>query len=178
MNTKESIQKSFMRLYAQKAYATITIKELCEDVPIARTTFYTYYDNLDELKTEIEDELIWGLKQVTTNISGGDIEQMHFPTFLDAIQEYIQSHWEQFEIFLLSQPNLRFIDKWKAAIKQNFKKRYPDKVQLPNYDLIAEVLASATISAYRYWMQHPKTVNTTDMKALITKTLETTIAIL
>ncbi|MCY7190914.1 TetR/AcrR family transcriptional regulator [Streptococcus gallolyticus] len=178
MDTKENIQQTFVRQYAQKDYAMMTIKDLCAAVPIARTTFYTYYDNLDDLKTEIEDNLIMGLLNVVNEIADGDIEKMIFAEFLDATQCYIQAHWDTFDTFLIRQPNLRFIDKWKAAIKQNFKKRYPDKISLPNYDLIAEMLASATISAYSYWMQNPSKVNTEEMKKLITQALESIVKLL
>lgn len=64
----------------------MTIKDLCAAIPIARTTFYTYYDNLDDLKTEIEDNLIMGLLNVVNEIADGDIEKMIFAEFLDATQ--------------------------------------------------------------------------------------------
>ncbi len=54
MNTKESIQKTFIKLYSKMDYNSITIKELCIQIPIARTTFYSYYTNIDELKSDIE----------------------------------------------------------------------------------------------------------------------------
>lgn len=50
MSTKESIQKTFIKLYSKMDYDRITIKELCIQTPVARTTFYSYYSNIDELK--------------------------------------------------------------------------------------------------------------------------------
>lgn len=172
VETKESIKITFMQQYAKKDYATITIKGLCEGVPIARTTFYTYYNNIDELKSEIEDNLVEGLLSISDALSYGDLKQMDFTKFLDSLQIYIKNHWDDFYIFLISQPNLRFIDKWKAAIKQNFKRRYPAKVTSSNYDLIAEMIASATISAYTFWMKNPSDVKAEEMKVLVTKVLE------
>ncbi len=52
------------------------------------------------------------------------------------------------------------------------------EISLPNYDLIAEMLASATISAYSYWMQNPSKVNTEEMKKLIAQALESIVKLL
>lgn len=58
MMTKDEIKMEFLKLYTEQGYDKINIKELCARIPIARTTFYTYYSNVDEVKSEIEDEVI------------------------------------------------------------------------------------------------------------------------
>ncbi|KXT65961.1 hypothetical protein SGADD02_01813 [Streptococcus gallolyticus] len=40
------------------------------------------------------------------------------------------------------------------------------------------MLASATISAYSYWMQNPSKVNTEEMKKLIAQALESIVKLL
>lgn len=71
LNTKTAIQREFIKLYSKKDYNSITIKELCIQTPIARTTFYTYYKNMDELKTEIETSLLSGLNDITEYFANG-----------------------------------------------------------------------------------------------------------
>lgn len=177
-NTKKSIQKSFMNLYTTKSYEKITVRELCVQTPIARTTFYSYYNNINDVKIEIENELIDGLLSVTERISQGDLSNMEFIAFLDEIQKYIQVHWDIFYAFLVHNPNYHFIEKWKDAIKNNFKRRYPQKQYIKNYTLVSDVIASATIDAYSYWMRSPDEVDTDDMKLLITKILDSTTKVL
>ena len=46
---------------------------------------------------------------------------------MDETEGYIKKNWSYIYAFLVRQPNLRFIQKWKEAIKENFSKRYPDK---------------------------------------------------
>lgn len=54
-STKRAIQTTFIDLYRKKSYDQMNVKELCVQTPVARTTFYEYYDNLGTLKAEIED---------------------------------------------------------------------------------------------------------------------------
>lgn len=176
--TKKSIQQTFMKLYNKYDYNKITIKSLCENIPIARTTFYSYYTNIDDVKCDIEDQLIHGLLEVTHNISKGNIPNMDFMLFLDATQSYIEENWDWIYIFLVKQENHRFINKWKNAISDNFRKRYPLKQNIKNYELISELIASATISAYTYWLKYPNKVKKEDMKTIIKETLDAIVKII
>lgn len=176
--TKNAIHKAFLQQYISNPYEKMTVKDLCITTPVARTTFYSYYDNINDVKNEIEDNLIQGLLSVTQNVSHGNLPEMDFLEFLDATQMYVENHWEIFEAFIVKQPNYRFINKWKSAIKNNFRKRYPQKQAMKNYELVSEVIASATMGAYEYWLQYPNRVKKEDVKKLITKALDTITEIL
>lgn len=95
---------------------------------------------------------------------------------MDEIEEYIKDHRTAIYAFLVRQPNLRFIRKWKDVTIMNFQKRYPPKLNMSNYDAIAEILASSVISAYTYWMEHPDTCDTKEIKPLLHKVLNTLVA--
>ena len=73
MNSKESIQKTFIRLYSKVDYNSITIKELCMQTPVARTTFYSYYSNIDELKSDIQTSLLKGLRDLLFRFQEKDL---------------------------------------------------------------------------------------------------------
>lgn len=176
--TITSIQNSFMELYDKQEYDKITVKELCSLTPVARTTFYSYYNNIDDVKNEIEDQIINGLLEVTETISEGNVPDMDFMKFLDATQIYIENNWQWIYEFMVKQVNYRFIDKWKKAICGNFKKRYPKKQSNRNYELISEVIASATIGAYTYWMKFPDKVKKEDMKKIIQRALDAVVQVI
>ena len=176
MDTKDAIKQQFMKEYGQKDFAAITVKELCARTPVARTTFYSYYNNTDEVRCEIEDSLISGLLAVAEKISAGSFPDMDMEMFMDETENYIKEHWTYIYAFLVKQPNLRFIRKWKDAIRQNFSRRYPNKQYAKNYDAIAEIMASSMISGYTWWMEHPDTFNIEEMKRLIGKLLESLVS--
>lgn len=170
-DTKTAIKREFIREYAKRKYDRITIKELCAETPVARTTFYSYYDNIDSVLAEMEDEIISGLKDVAKDLSEGDIQGMDFTEFFDRTMEYVKSRWSEIYALLIIQPDLRFIYKWKNAIKLHFRLRHPSKVSISNYDLISEVVASGVIGAYRYWMQNPDRVDSEALNKVTTTAL-------
>ena len=53
-----------MNQYTHRDFNDITVKGLCATVPVARTTFYSYYNNTDDVRQEIEDLLIRGLVEM------------------------------------------------------------------------------------------------------------------
>ena len=57
MDAKEAIRSQFMTQYAQKDFTDITVKGLCAATPVARTTFYSYYNNTDDVRQEIRNEI-------------------------------------------------------------------------------------------------------------------------
>ena len=62
--TKRAIREAFIALWGRMPYDKMSVKGLCAQVPVARTTFYEHYDNLGALKAEIEDGLIDGLLEL------------------------------------------------------------------------------------------------------------------
>ncbi len=79
--------------------------------------------------------------------------------FFSQTLEYIKSHWDENYAFLIAQPNFSYIAKWKAAIKYHLALRFPGRETTANYGLIFEVIASAIIGAYTYWLEHPDEVD-------------------
>lgn len=43
-DTKQAIQRTFIALYRKQSFDKMSVKELCVQTPVARTTFYEYYD--------------------------------------------------------------------------------------------------------------------------------------
>ncbi|NBG88820.1 TetR-like C-terminal domain-containing protein [Isachenkonia alkalipeptolytica] len=56
--TKMLLKESFIKLLETKDIASITIKELCEDADINRSTFYAHYNDQYDLMGKIQNELI------------------------------------------------------------------------------------------------------------------------
>ena len=86
MDTREAIKAEFMKEYAQKDFRLITVKALCAATPVARTTFYSYFDNTDDVCREVENDLIKGLLKVSRNVSSGNMPDMYFNRFMDEIE--------------------------------------------------------------------------------------------
>ncbi len=178
MNTKEAIQKAFIRLYSKTDYNRITIKELCMQTPVARTTFYSYYANIDELKSDMETSFLNGLRDLLLRFPEKDFAFIDLHEFLKHSMVYIEDNWDTVYAFLVIQPDTRFIDKWKAYIKEHFRMHYSEKQNNDNYKLVSETIASAAIDCYRYWMQNKAEVNDEKLFQIIQAMINSIISVL
>lgn len=125
---------------------------------------------------EVEDGLLEGLAEVTERVSGGDLPHMDFGEFLGETFGFIRENCQDFRVFLVGQPNLRFVAKWKDAVKGNFARRYPEARMRQNWDLLAEMGASATIGAYTWWMEHPDAAGVEEAKRQVERAIAAIVA--
>ena len=105
-----------MQLYAVEPPRRVSVCVVCRQAPVARTTFYAHYDNLDEVLLEIENELVAGLQGLKTgahDLRSQDALQAH----MERVLQFIELHWEENYAFLVSRPNARYVGKWKEAIR-------------------------------------------------------------
>lgn len=64
-HTRTLIKISFMELYNNKNYININVNEICDMINIHRSSFYRYFENIDTLLREIEDELLEEMYQIS-----------------------------------------------------------------------------------------------------------------
>ncbi len=64
--TKKSIQKAVVDAMDTKSVAEITITEVCAACGIARSTFYRYYDSVDDVIKKTGDELLAAIRRVSS----------------------------------------------------------------------------------------------------------------
>lgn len=169
METREALKKAFIQQYIQKGYDQITIKELCRITPVARSTFYIYYQNLDELKQSIEDQMIDHIQTMVIQTSG---QYDDFYLFFQQIITFIQEQWDIMYAFLVADYNYRFVERWKALIKKHFDQCFPHKLNNKNNDLINETIASALIGAYAYWLNYPDRFDVEQLNHIVLKFYE------
>lgn len=148
-NTQKAICDAFMREWATTDYNRITIRQLCKKTPVARTTFYSYYRNLDEVKQQIEDEILNGLNFEIAKISPQN-KSLRFK----AAMHFLQKHKTHVRAFLIEQPNNSFREKWKNCIKLNFLNHYVKTSDGINVEMLANSLTCAIMGAYEFWLDH------------------------
>lgn len=59
--TRMVLKESFINLLEKKDISKISIKELCEDADVNRATFYAHYNDLYDLLSKIEDEMLYNI---------------------------------------------------------------------------------------------------------------------
>lgn len=168
-----ALQKAFMSLYAQKDVHQITVKELCEATPAARSTFYNYYQHVGELLEEIEDTLVADITETCKYFMSEPCSDEAGLSFFEDTLRYIEENSETLYALMVRQPDLRFIEKWKNAIKYHFWERLFRERKAANEGLILEIIAAEAIAAFIYWLKCPSDVEVTQVKKIVLAQLHT-----
>ena len=91
--TRKNLIKSFWKLYKKDNINKITIGNICRDANYDRTTFYRYFNDIEDLIGKLEDEIINGIKDdVNKNINNNGKSNIlfdGFSKFNDKYGEYV-----------------------------------------------------------------------------------------
>ena len=128
--TKQHIKDAFIRIYLDKEITTITVKDICNEVPISRNTFYNYYDNVYSVYEEIESEILADIDRITIDFSEsdflqGDIKKLYG---INEVLDYISEHSMYFRALLRYGGTNGFTYKWQKQIKEKFHKKYKKEI--------------------------------------------------
>lgn len=169
---QKALQNALLLLNGEKEIYNISVQELCNKAGVARSTFYSYYDNINELCHELEDELIYQLMQANLQTGRALVnKQADFPYFQRTVN-VMQEHRLAFEDFILKHPNISFIKKWQSAIKYHYYFTFLVNRDIHNKNLLLEQVSVQAISAYVYWLRYPDDVDIEELNKSIVRILK------
>ncbi|MEF9878183.1 MAG: TetR/AcrR family transcriptional regulator [Clostridia bacterium] len=70
--TQELIRKAFTELFTKKPIQSISIKELCERAGINRGTFYAHYQDIYDLRDQMQEDMYRDIQQTLSPLLGED----------------------------------------------------------------------------------------------------------
>ena len=101
--TKKRLKDALMALYAQCDYQSITVTMLYREAGLHRSTFYLYYNSIDEVLREIEHEILE--------------EIQHFADKMNLF-DTTNSSLTPSEIFANNEPYMIDYYKWQYSIRE------------------------------------------------------------
>ena len=158
----------------KKKYHEITVKELCKTAYIARSTFYLTYKNIDEILIDMEDYYLRPFVPIYDAYVRTDYlyRQEHFCS--DTIR-YIQDNKKLFYLFLVQQPNVRFMQKWKVLLKhclwEALKKQTASGVLTPQEELLFEMISGEVVAAHGILLKYTQKETVEDLKKILNQGL-------
>lgn len=99
--TKMLLNDSFLRLLEKKPLARITVKDICEDADLNRSTYYHYYTDPYDQMTKLEGDIImemYSYIDVSKGISADDYINLY--PIVKKMLDYIQAKKDIFRILL------------------------------------------------------------------------------
>lgn len=99
--TKMLLNDSFLRLLEKKPLARVTVKDICEDADLNRSTYYKYYadpyDQMSKLEINIIEEMYSNI-ELSKDISQNNYSNLY--PIIKQLLEYIQAKKDMFRILL------------------------------------------------------------------------------
>jgi AcrR family transcriptional regulator len=179
--TRQAIKESFAKCYTKTEFSKITVNEICKRIPVSRNTFYMYFEDINAVLDEIEDDLINGFltiydEFIDTNFSDYQLGDS-LPIFDDTLF-YIKLNMLYFRALIGKSPDYCFVERWKKIIRDSFRERWEkDNIKYKNQELVLEMTASSALGAYTYWVNHEYEVNFIKMSQEISSRLFYEIAL-
>lgn len=148
--TKKLIQTTFQEMIIIMDYNDITIKELADRACINRKTFYLHYDSLDDLLTELQEEIIANVLVVTNHK-----EPYDFRTTLGILYEQLDSHPQLYQKLLCSGNNHIIIEqitnKLLLSVSKHWFNNPNDSDQIKGM-LKLKFIAVSALELYLEWV--------------------------
>lgn len=170
-DAQQALQKSIIDLNQHHEIYNISVKELCKHAHVARSTFYAYYNNVTELQEDIENDLVYNLLKLNNDFIDNPIFNEEDLDFFKNTGDYIIENRQIFYTFLIASPNIRFIKKWKTAIKYHFWERLFRNKKSINDQLILELIAAQAIAGFTFYLENPSDINMSGINTIILRTL-------
>ena len=148
-SAQQALHQGLVTLLNTEKINQVSIKKLTLTSNVARSTFYAYYDNIDNLLEEIEDTFIENLNTLDQSIT--DSATNNFTYFYEVLS-YVEKNSNLLSALLIKDYDYRLVEKWKTAIKANLYRRF--KLADPNIkaELLFEMTASEVISADIFYL--------------------------
>ncbi len=116
--TKKLLTDAFITLLSTKKLNEITVKELCDKADINRGTFYLHYQDIYDLKQQIETDLyeeLVNLIQPFSNVKALDPYQLFYNMFL-----YTKKNEALFRCFLGPNGDISFLTNLRTLFKEYY----------------------------------------------------------
>ena len=129
-STRETIKRVFLRLYKKKPLSRIFVSDLVQACSISRGTFYFYFNNIEDLYHECEQDLIDkmedGLDKVILCTVGGSRADMtkYIQTYAKHLSRY-PKYLEEYHCLLEGSERASFRQCWVDSVRRHFEQTLP-----------------------------------------------------
>lgn len=161
--TKQMLRSSLIELMKNAPIGKITIKKICENAEINRSTFYLYYGDQYALLEEIENELIGHAREHLKKINS-DVGSLQY---LEALLCYVQKNAELFRILLCHRDSPEFQSAFVDASFQNLTRQLRLDCSESTAAYVYRFLIMGVLSMIQHWMEAGFDLSSRNMAELI-----------
>lgn len=156
VRTKQAIRKAFNELVSEKEMSEISVSELTERAGITRSTFYMYYDSVEAVRDQIENEIFAYIDQVMSEQDWVQCMVNPYP-LLSTIGREITKYDEYNRYILCSHNSGSLLDKVNGRVVVAFieyTKRLNLNIDAARAKYVAAFIAAGIAECFRIWYNH------------------------
>lgn len=120
--TKNVLVKSLAELMKKESVGKITVKQLTELASVNRGTFYIHYNNIYELLSEVEQELLQGVEEILNRYPDESDFKKVRKQFLTDIFGYLREHADIVSVLISANGDLAFVNTLERTIWEHCKR--------------------------------------------------------
>ena len=167
--TKKVLKDTFKDMFLIMNFEQITIKDLCERSMINRRTFYLHYNSIDDIKSEVLEEMSEVFLKYTDDYD-------HFANVDRIVKDYFEfTNANPLYKKLNNNTDLNYLREQVSIRLVNKVTNHFDSIKhLDNfkYDMTRVFLNSATVAMYRYWSLSGKKIPIDEAIKITTKLIK------
>ena len=147
--TKKLLKESVFELMEQKPLNKITIKEICENADVNRTTFYKYYGDQYMLVKDAEDELLKKTSEFLKSLSSDEEKTKLLEEFLT----YVRNNGDTFRILLDRNSDTDFrLRLMNVAMEKVMAEKYEPRIRNEDKKYIFCMIIMGAINTIGLWI--------------------------
>ncbi|MGM9550630.1 MAG: TetR-like C-terminal domain-containing protein [Clostridia bacterium] len=162
--TKTLLKDSLLELLRDKPLPKITIKEICENADVNRSTFYLHYQDPFALCAEIENDSIEKINTCLAKVSVKDNSVEGLSEFLS----YMKANGELFKILMRPDFNNSFRVRFsEVAVKRLTELDYHDNLSAEDKDYIFRFMFMGALGIIEKWVKNDFDISPDNLAAFI-----------
>lgn len=117
--TKSMMKEALLELLEKKPLDKITVKDICESADVNRSTFYSYYESIEQLLLEIEDDALNQLPMYPD--SPEDYSNERFLSALEDFFDYVRENERLFRILIVQRDSSSFNNRLVNTVMEKYR---------------------------------------------------------
>ncbi len=164
--TKKLLKESVFELMEQKPLNKITIKEICENADVNRTTFYKYYGDQYMLVKDAENELLKKTSEFLKSLSSDEEKTKLLEEFLT----YVRNNGDTFRILLDRNSDTDFrLRLMNVAMEKVMAEKYEPRIRNEDKKYIYCMIIMGAINTIGLWIDSKFDMTEDEMSSLMYK---------
>lgn len=176
--TKKAILETFFALLEEKHFSEITVIDICDKALINRGTFYTHFQDKNQLLEKIVYDMMMAFDDEVDRVHGDSDMLVYYNDIFDVALTFINENKDRLRTIITKADESIIFNQVHAIIINNIVKkvgRLSSNREVP-LEMLAEFFAGGVIQVLKWWLLEGCATKPESIKKELFAIVKTTIA--